>query len=294
MPYLKTSSYNLCEYNFNTLLLWSPFENYSYSIENDIAYVISNGNNPHALMPLTHQENWSEGVSFLERLYCEHRNNCKIAYASEDFRKYIESNYSDRYNYKTNRDFYDYLYKTKDLIELKGKDYSNKRNHINKFLRHYDNRYEFRKLNETDFPYCREMLKNWQQTKLEDFDDSPQYLRKKYFVTGLNNLLNNYKSLDYKISGMFIDNILEGFTIGSLLQDNIAQIHIENANPNVKGIYQIINKLFLEREFSNTEFVNREDDAGDPGLRTAKTSYRPQQLLKKHDIYLKLKTSYEK
>ena len=287
LPFLKKSKYNLCEYNFNTLLLWSPFENYHYAIEDDIAYVISKGDNPHALMPITDESNWKQGIKFLESLYCKQKNKCKIAYASEKFFSYVESNFEDKYESKTNRDFYDYLYKTSELIKLRGKDFANKRNHINKFGKTYKKRYNFRPLNKDDFKYCKEMINEWRIEKIEDSLDTHKYLRKNYLGTGINSLLDNYDQLDYKISGMFIDNVLEGFTIGSLLQDDIAQIHIENANPNIRGIYQVINKLFLENEFSTIEYVNREDDAGEKGLRTAKSSYNPVKLIKKYDIFLK-------
>ncbi|MFP4457402.1 MAG: DUF2156 domain-containing protein [Clostridia bacterium] len=284
---MKRSNYNLCEYNFNTLLLWSPFEQYHYIIENNIAYIISKGDNPHALMPLTEKENWNKGIVFLENLYCEKKDQCKISYASEEFNAYVKENYEDKYDSKTNRDFYDYLYKTKDLIELRGKEYANKRNHINKFLKSYKNRYEFRPLAKEDFKQCRNMIKEWRLEKVDKAKNTHKYLRKNYIATGINNLLTNFEFLDYKISGLFIDNVLEGFTIGSLLQSDIAQIHIENANPDIRGIYQIINKMFLEKEFKFTKFVNREDDAGVKGLRIAKKSYNPLKLIKKYDIYLK-------
>jgi len=261
-------------------LLWSPFENYYYTIDEDIAYVISKGENPHALMPITEKAHWHKGVKFLENLYCKQKNKCKISYASEEFMEFVKSNYKGKYDSKTNRDFYDYLYDTTDLINLSGKEYSSKRNHINKFIKTYKDRFDFRELNKNDFKFCRAMINDWRIEKIENDNDAHKYLRKNYLGTGINNLLNNYDKLDYKISGIFIDNALEGFTIGSLLQDNIAQIHIENANPNIRGIYQIINKLFLENEFSSTKYVNREDDAGVKGLRIAKESYNPVKLIK--------------
>lgn len=238
-------------------------------------------------MPLTEKESWDKGIKFLENLYCEKKDRCKIAYASQEFKDYVEENYKNKYDSKTNRDFYDYLYKTKDLIDLSGKEYANKRNHINKFLKSYNNRYEFRPLGIKDFKQCREMIKEWRLEKVDRIKNTHKYLRKNYLATGIHNLLTNYELLDYKISGLFIDNILEGFTIGSLLQSDIAQIHIENANPDIRGIYQIINKMFLENEFKSTKYVNREDDAGVRGLRIAKNSYNPFKLIKKYDIYLK-------
>ncbi len=268
-------------------MLWSPFEKYHYIIDDSNAYIISKGDNPHALMPLTEKENWAQGVAFLEDLYCEDKDKCKIAYASEEFKNFVEETFPERYNCMTNRDFYDYLYSANDLRKLRGRSYSSKRNHINGFMSEYADRYEFRPLNKADFKKCREMLKDWKSEKIEQSDIDHKYLRKHFLATGLNNLLNNYDYLDYKISGIFVDGELEGFTIGSLLQKNIAQIHVEKANFNIRGIYQVLNQEFLKEEFPKVKYVNREDDAGVKGLRRAKSSYNPISMIKKYDIHLR-------
>ena len=39
-------------------------------------------------------------------------------------------------------------------------------------------------------------------------------------------------------------------------------IHIEKANPDIQGLYQAINQMFLVNEFPEAELVNREDDLG--------------------------------
>ncbi len=46
----------------------------------------------------------------------------------------------------------------------------------------------------------------------------------------------------------------------------------------------MINMTFLEKEFTDYKYVNREDDFGDEGLREAKESYHPLELLKKYEI----------
>ena len=52
-------------------------------------------------------------------------------------------------------------------------------------------------------------------------------------------------------------------------------IHIEKANPDIRGLYPLINQQFLLHEFLEAEVVNREDDMGLEGLRKAKLSYEP-------------------
>ena len=51
----------------------------------------------------------------------------------------------------------------------------------------------------------------------------------------------------------------------------------------------MVTNQFLKMYAQNDEikFVNREDDSGDEGLRKAKLSYRPIELLEKNTVYLK-------
>ena len=99
-------------------------------------------------------------------------------------------------------------------------------------------------------------------------------------------IFNNYKYLKgrLKIAGIYVDSKLEAFTMGELINSNMALIHIEKANPNIRGLYPYINQQFILNEFENVEFVNREEDLGIPGLRKAKLSYHPDILLKKYVI----------
>ena len=76
---------------------------------------------------------------------------------------------------------------------------------------------------------------------------------------------------------------IEAFTIGEPLNDRTALIHIEKANPTIRGLYQAINNEFIRHEFSDYEFINREEDMGLPGLRKAKESYHPDHFAEKFD-----------
>ena len=83
---------------------------------------------------------------------------------------------------------------------------------------------------------------------------------------------------------MYVDNKLEAFTIGELINPNMALVHIEKANPNIRGLYQYINQQFILNEFPEVEFVNREEDLGIPGLRKAKLSYHPVRFVEKYTV----------
>ena len=59
-------------------------------------------------------------------------------------------------------------------------------------------------------------------------------------------------------------------------------VHFEKAYPMLQGAYPMINQQFVQHACGAFDYVNREDDTGDEGLRKAKLSYYPEILLKKY------------
>ena len=68
------------------------------------------------------------------------------------------------------------------------------------------------------------------------------------------------------------------------VREKMAIIHIEKANPEIRGLYQFINQQFLINEFPDAVLVNREDDLGLEGLRKAKMSYNPVGFARKYRV----------
>lgn len=83
-------------------------------------------------------------------------------------------------------------------------------------------------------------------------------------------ILENYEVLPLLGVIIYVDGSLEAFTIGEQLNRDTAVIHIEKANPNIKGLYQLINNWFCKNHLKEFKWVNREQDLGIPGLRRAR------------------------
>ncbi len=77
---------------------------------------------------------------------------------------------------------------------------------------------------------------------------------------------------------------MEAFSLGELLNRRTAVIHIEKANPEISGLYTLINQQFCEHAWKEVELINREQDLGEDGLRKAKMSYYPEHLEEKFRI----------
>ena len=65
-------------------------------------------------------------------------------------------------------------------------------------------------------------------------------------------------------------------------------VHVEKADTRYEGVYQAISNAFAEyMQRPDVLYINREDDAGDEGLRKSKLSSRPLVLLNKYGVTVK-------
>ena len=207
----------------------------------------------------------------------------KIYLADEEAVEYLHLKESDDFVVTEQVDLKDYLYDGEAMRKLSGKKLHKKKNHLNAFLKEYEGRYEFRRLCCSDRDDVWHFLDRWRAGK---GDEVEQHLD--YEVEGIHEILRQCLELDIRMSGVYIDGKLEAFTIGSYNPaENMAVIHIEKANPEIRGLYQFINQQFLIQEFPDVTLVNREDDLGQEGLRHAKMSYNPCGFARKYLVQQK-------
>ena len=169
------------------------------------------------------------------------------------------------------RSLSDYIYLTSDLITLSGKKYHQKRNHLNSFLSKYEHEYISVRCDDSQ---AQELLKKAADTLYTPSGDRD--LADEQIV--INELIENFDALGLVAGVIVCGGEPVAYSIGEKMSDDTALIHIEKANRDYSGAYAAINKMFAEREFSDTVFINREEDMGIEGLRKAKLSYRPVRL----------------
>jgi len=177
------------------------------------------------------------------------------------------------------REHFDYLYTTSDLIELSGRKYHAKRNFINRFIAEQE--FVYLPLGRDLLSGCRAFSDYW--CRIRRCEDDLGLMGE---WGAVNEILDNFDTLDVVGGAVLIENKVEAFAIGESLRDDIAVVHIEKANPNIRGLYPVINQKFIENAFPQVPFVNREQDLGEEGLRRAKESYYPVRLVEKFRVRL--------
>lgn len=189
----------------------------------------------------------------------------------------------------------DYLYDAEALRTLAGRKYTKKRNHINKFLKAYEGRWEYRTLTYADHEEVLAFLKKWMEAKLavgeeggidengEAFDPEEE-LRGEFL--GIQDILNHENLFNHIRAGaIYLDGELKTFSMGDYNEkEKVAIISIEKADPEIPGLYQMINQQFARHAYPDALLINREDDVGIEGLRKSKMSYYPVDFEKKYVI----------
>jgi hypothetical protein len=177
------------------------------------------------------------------------------------------------------RDHFDYVYRADDLINLAGGNYHSQRNHINSLARSHRFRYE--PLGAEYLPECLDLSARW--CKIKRCEDDLSLMGE---WEAVNAALANFQALELTGGVILVNGRVEAFTCGELLNQDTAVIHLEKADPELRGLYAVINQQFCRQAWAGVNFVNREQDLGEPGLRTAKMSYHPHHLVEKFRILL--------
>ena len=180
----------------------------------------------------------------------------------------------ERYQVALERDQSDYVYRTKDLIALAGRQYHRKKNLLNRFLKSHA--FEFAPLTANLVEGLLKMQERW--LRMKNCEQHPELLEEDRAIY---EALQHFEDLGVKGGAILIDGQVEAFSLGEVLNPETAVIHIEKANPRIPGLYAAINQRFCQEVWAGLPFVNREQDLGQPGLRKAKKSYVPHHMVDK-------------
>jgi len=177
------------------------------------------------------------------------------------------------------RDNSDYVYRIDKLIRLSGNKYHTQKNHINRFNKKYT--WEYLPLTPDLIEECLNLQEEWCHSK--------KCLESHSLLSENQAIVEAIKKMDllsYKGGVIRVRNKVEAFTLGELLNPETMVIHIEKANAELPGLYPVLQQQFLEQEWANIPYVNREQDLGIEGLRKSKLSYHPEFMVDKYRVFL--------
>lgn len=192
----------------------------------------------------------------------------------------LESNFPGKFDIEFDRDGSDYLYYSEDLINLSGKKYQPKRNHISYFEKNYNWNYET--ITRDNIPECISMNEQWIENSLAEYREDLEY---EFEI--IKRAFEHYEALELKGGLIRVDGEVIAFTVGEEMNENTFCVHFEKAFSSYRGAYPIINREFCKRELSSYKYIDREDDVGAENLRKAKLSYYPAIIREEYEAKLK-------
>lgn len=176
------------------------------------------------------------------------------------------------------RDAFDYVYKRNDLATLSGNRYHKKKNRANYFT----NRHSFTidKYSDRYYASTLTLLEDWWRIRSGEESRSIE-LELAASVEGLE------KAAHLGLEGIvvLVEGRVRAYALGEKLNSNTSVCHFEKADLFLEGIYQVVDQEFNRQCFVDCEFVNREQDLGEPALRKSKLSYHPVELVKKYRFW---------
>lgn len=177
--------------------------------------------------------------------------------------------------FSEDRDNWDYVYLREKLAALSGRKYHGKKNHFNAFKKEYPD-YVYEKLGPNNFEECKQFGDKWLAERIGE-DAS---LKCEQFA--IHEALDNFEGLGLRGCAIRLNGKIEAFSFGKKINDDAAVLHVEKANPEIRGLYAAINKEFATNAWEDVTYLNREEDMGHEGLRIAKESYHPEFMVKKY------------
>ncbi len=277
--YFEIKQYRTAEYSFADLFMWRNSFQIKYAIVDDFLCVFCQyeKEDPFVLMPVGNGDLCAVLAKLME--YFESQGNRLIIEGlTIEMKAEIEEVFPSQFTYEEKREYFEYVYQSTDLITLKGKKFHAKRNHINKFKA--TNNYTYAPLTKDNVEACKIAAIEWCR-KRNCNEDKKLEEEKEAIIDAL----DNFERLQLKGGLLLVKSKIVAFTLGELHTKDMALIHVEKADADIQGAYPMINQLFCEREWSDVTYINREEDMGLPGLRKAKMSYRPVQLIEKYNAY---------
>ncbi len=173
------------------------------------------------------------------------------------------------------RDSCDYLYLREELATLPGSRFHKKKNRISYFTSRHD--YTVSPFSRGHLSGCLNLLDKWLQNS-----------RDKIGRTLCMEAEATYEALEYAemlgLEGVvvIVNDGVAAFALGERLNRDTAVCHFEKADPFTEGLNQLVNREFARLLYQECRYLNREQDLGDMGLRSAKLSYHPVKLVKKY------------
>lgn len=271
-----------CDYSFGDIFIWQHVYNIRIALHDGFLFSKngSDDDDGDGVKRLTYgipvgSGDLKKAIELIEEDSLKSGFNLEMFGLNNECVKKVEAMFPGKFEFEPLRDSYDYIYLTENLINLPGKKFHGKRNHIAAFVR--DNEWSYEPITADNLDECIAMNAEWERRNREK---DPEAMDDE--LDAINISFKNYFELGFVGGLLRANGEVVAFTFGEEMNPEMFCTHIEKAYADVRGAYPMINREFAANALSQYKYVNREDDTGSEGLRKAKLSYYPDILLEKY------------
>lgn len=271
-----------CDYTVGGILMWTDYFHYELAVADDTLFIKGVAENdltrPAFSLPLSGRLRMAQSVELLAD-YCRSLGLDELTLSAVPADAMGTLTAVAPCSVEELTDWSDYVYDAAALATLTGKDFSKKRNHVNRFMADNPGA-RLVALDRSTLPDARALCDRIHPP----VDDC--YVTAAAEIEQVRHVLSDYDA--YPFEGALLVSPTAGpvaFTVGEVRGDTL-YVHIEKMLHDVSGAGETINKLFAASMAARypIRYINREEDVGDPGLRRAKLSYRPVEQIAKYNV----------
>lgn len=265
---LMYSGRNGADFCFGSIYMWAPVMH--YRIANIDGMFVGRAGNSYSL-----PAGDGDCSKLLKELLESGEEPLRLHGICEYQKHWLEETFPGTFEFTEDRDNEDYIYSVEALANLSGKKYHGKRNHCSYFEKNFNWSYE--PMNGENAMECLEFSRNWMAQNPDKLDSGTDREFK-----AIERVMPNFEALEFTGGLLRVEGNIVAYTFGEPINDQVFCCHVEKADSNLRGTYPMINREFARNSISGYKFVNREEDMGIEGLRKAKLSYHPVELLVKY------------
>ncbi|MDO5843774.1 MAG: phosphatidylglycerol lysyltransferase domain-containing protein [Methanocorpusculum sp.] len=254
------------EATFGTIFCWEHYSPCKYAlIDNHLIVACAEPGNLSYRPPIGEfsAELFEDFLSFA----IANGGDCPVEFPNAQYIDYMKEHHPELPIYPE-RGYFEYYYRTSNLAELRGKKYLNIRGQINSFKSHYY--YNVEKITPYNVEDVKSMIDEWEKSK--PLEKTPMM---KGDAEAVMRALENMSALGFEGIAIRVGDKICAGALWEELNKEAVDIHFEKGLTDYEGIYKIINQETAKFLLGRYEWINRESDVNEPGLREAKMRYHP-------------------
>ncbi len=152
-------------------------------------------------------------VSDLLAWFAEIGKPFAISGIERSFAQVLESYTGAEFQVESDRKNSDYVYRSEDLIQLAGRKFHSKKNHLNSFRKNYAEA-EYLPITDEIVTQCKLNINGWYKLRAQEQPDDPFMAAEREAII---EVLNNFQDFGLKGGALLVDKRVVAFTFGEQL-----------------------------------------------------------------------------